>query len=137
LSPLLDDMSAQRLALNEESGRMDLTASTFNRSADAGDQEDTASAPAEEAPSITVASAVDLDEADAAEGFELPGADLSGEELTVGGGADAGRRVPVLAVLPRPTPQPTRRRPRRRRRRRRVRLNHAATKLPHRPGPAS
>ena len=26
---------------------------------------------------------VDLDEAEAAEGFELPGADLSGEELTV------------------------------------------------------
>jgi Domain of unknown function (DUF4193) len=27
--------------------------------------------------------AVDVDEAEAAEGFELPGADLSGEELTV------------------------------------------------------
>jgi hypothetical protein len=34
--------------------------------------------------------AVDLDEAEAAEGFELPGADLSDEELTV-------RVVPMLA----------------------------------------
>ncbi|WP_432541590.1 DUF4193 domain-containing protein [Kineococcus sp. SYSU DK002] len=31
----------------------------------------------------TSSSSVDVDEADAAEGFELPGADLSGEELAV------------------------------------------------------
>lgn len=31
----------------------------------------------------TASSRVDVDESDAAEGFELPGADLSGEELSV------------------------------------------------------
>ena len=53
---------------------------------------------------------VDVDEVQAAEGFELPGADLSDEELDREGRADAGRRIPVFAVLPRTSPQPARRR---------------------------
>ena len=49
---------------------------------------------------------VDVDEADVADSFELPGADLADEELTVQGSADAGGRVPVLAVLLGASPQP-------------------------------
>ena len=57
---------------------------------------------------------VDVDEADVADSFELPGADLADEELTRQGPADAGRRVPLLAVLPRAPPQPARVRTQRR-----------------------
>ena len=52
--------------------------------------------------------AVDVDEADAAENMELPGADLSKEEV-VGDPRPAapGRRVHVRPLLPRASPQPT------------------------------
>ena len=52
------------------------------------------------------ASSVDVDETEQAEGFELPGADLSGEELSVRVHPAPGRRVHLLPVLPRPPPQP-------------------------------
>ena len=54
------------------------------------------------------ASSVDVDEAEQAEGFELPGADLSGEELSVRVLPAPGRRVHLLPLLPRPPPQPAR-----------------------------
>ena len=53
---------------------------------------------------------VDEDEAEAAESFELPGADLSHEELAVEVQAPAGRRVHLHELLPRAPPQPARRR---------------------------
>ena len=49
---------------------------------------------------------VDEDEAEAAESFELPGADLSHEELVGRGDAPPGRRVHLLELLPGPPPQP-------------------------------
>jgi hypothetical protein len=56
---------------------------------------------------------VDVDETDFNESLELPGADLSNEELTVRVPAQAGGRVHLLAVLPRAAPQPPGRHPRR------------------------
>ena len=53
---------------------------------------------------------VDEDEAEAAESFELPGADLSHEELAVEVQAAAGRRVHLHELLPGPPPQPAGRR---------------------------
>ena len=50
-------------------------------------------------------SSVDVDETEQAEGFELPGADLSGEAVGPRP-AQAGRRVHVWTVFPRPPPQP-------------------------------
>ena len=44
---------------------------------------------------------IEEDENEAAENFELPGADLSKEELTVHRRSPPGRRVHLLAVLPR------------------------------------
>ena len=51
---------------------------------------------------------VDEDEAEAAESFELPGADLSHEELAVEVQAPAGRRVHLHELLPGAPPQPAR-----------------------------
>lgn len=48
---------------------------------------------------------VDIDETDTAESFELPGADLSGEELG-SSCSEAGRRVHVFELLPGSSPQP-------------------------------
>ena len=56
------------------------------------------------------ASSVDVDETEQAEGFELPGADLSGEELSVRVLPAPGRRVHLLQVLPGAPPQPARQR---------------------------
>lgn len=55
---------------------------------------------------------VDLDEDDTAEGLELPGADLSGEELTMLVVPKTGRRVHLHLLLPGPAPQPPRLAPR-------------------------
>ena len=52
------------------------------------------------------ASSIDVDEAELAESLELPGADLSNEELSVRVLAPAGRRVHLLELLPRAPPQP-------------------------------
>ena len=51
---------------------------------------------------------VDEDEAEAAESFELPGADLSHEELAVRGPAAPGRRVHLHELLPGSPPQSAR-----------------------------
>ena len=51
---------------------------------------------------------VDEDEAEAAESFELPGADLSHEELAVEVKPRAGRRVHLHELLPGAPPQPAR-----------------------------
>ena len=53
---------------------------------------------------------VDEDEAEAAESFELPGADLSHEELAVEVMPTPGGRVHLHELLPGPSPQPARRR---------------------------
>ena len=54
------------------------------------------------------ASIVDVDEADLAESLELPGADLSNEELSVRVLPAAGRRVHLFTLLPGAPPQPAR-----------------------------
>lgn len=48
---------------------------------------------------------VDVDESETAESFELPGADLSGEELGAGD-PQAGRRVHLFELFPCASPQP-------------------------------
>ena len=53
-------------------------------------------------------SSVDVDEADLNEALELPGADLSGEELTVRVLPEAERRVHLPQLLPGAPPQPAR-----------------------------
>jgi len=55
---------------------------------------------------------VDLDENDTADSLELPGADLSGEELTMLVIPETGRRVHLHLLLPGPAPQPHRLAPR-------------------------
>jgi Domain of unknown function (DUF4193) len=52
----------------------------------------------------TQSASVDVDEAEAAESFELPGADLG--ELAGTGATDARRRVSLLALLPGASPKP-------------------------------
>ena len=52
------------------------------------------------------ASSVDVDETEQAEGFELPGADLSGEELSVRVLPRQADEFTCSALLPRPPPQP-------------------------------
>ena len=51
-------------------------------------------------------STIDLDPDDAAEGLELPGADLVQRGALVPGDPEAGRRVHLLALLPCAPPQP-------------------------------
>ncbi len=51
---------------------------------------------------------VDLDETDAADGIELPGADLSGEELTMPVIGETGRRIHLRVLFPGQAPQPAR-----------------------------
>jgi len=55
---------------------------------------------------------VDVEEPDTAEGFELPGADLSGEELSVRVVPKQADEFTCFGLLPRPPPTPLRRRPR-------------------------
>jgi Domain of unknown function (DUF4193) len=50
---------------------------------------------------------VDVDESESAESFELPGADLSGEELSVRVYSEAGRRVHLLKLLSGAPSQPS------------------------------
>ena len=52
------------------------------------------------------ASSVDVDETEQAEGFELPGADLSGEELSVRVLPKQADEFTCGALLPRAPPQP-------------------------------
>lgn len=51
--------------------------------------------------------AVDVDETDTAENFELPGADLSGEELSVRVVPKQADEFRLFQLLPGATPQPS------------------------------
>ena len=58
-------------------------------------------------------STIDLDPDDVAEGLELPGADLSNEELSIPGDTEAGGRVHLHELLPCAPPEPACRRQKR------------------------